>query len=77
VDLLLQRAIEIWGALPELYLLIIFASIFEPSLPLLLILLSLFGWRLRREPSPTRRFEAGFVLAAQEFECRRSDQLRW
>jgi microcin C transport system permease protein len=44
VDLLLQRAIEIWGALPELYLLIIFASIFEPSLLLLLILLSLFGW---------------------------------
>ena len=44
VDLLLQRAIEIWGALPELYLLIIFASIFEPSLLLLLILLALFGW---------------------------------
>ena len=44
VDLLLQRCIEIWGALPELYLLIIFASIFEPSLLLLLILLSLFGW---------------------------------
>lgn len=44
VDLLLQRAIEIWGALPELYLLLIFASIFEPSLLLLLLLLSLFGW---------------------------------
>jgi microcin C transport system permease protein len=44
IDLTLQRAIEIWGALPELYLLIIFASIFEPSLLLLLILLSLFGW---------------------------------
>lgn len=44
VDLLLQRAVEIWGALPELYLLIIFASIFEPSLLLLLLLLSLFGW---------------------------------
>jgi microcin C transport system permease protein len=44
VDLLLQRLIEIWGALPELYLLIIFASIFEPSLLLLLILLALFGW---------------------------------
>jgi microcin C transport system permease protein len=29
---------------PELYLLIIFASIFEPSLLLLLILLRLFGW---------------------------------
>jgi len=44
VDLLLQRVIEIWGALPELYLLIIFASIFEPSMLLLLVLLSLFGW---------------------------------
>jgi microcin C transport system permease protein len=44
VDLLLQRFIEIWGALPELYLLIIFASVFEPSLLLLLVLLSLFGW---------------------------------
>jgi microcin C transport system permease protein len=44
VDLLLQRFVEIWGALPELYLLIIFASVFEPSLLLLLILLSLFGW---------------------------------
>lgn len=44
VDLFGQRIIEIWNALPELYLLIIFASIFEPSLLLLLILLSLFGW---------------------------------
>jgi microcin C transport system permease protein len=30
--------------LPELYLLIIFASVFEPSLLLLIVLLSLFGW---------------------------------
>jgi microcin C transport system permease protein len=44
VDLVLQRLIEIWGAVPELYLLIIFASIFEPSLLLLLVLLSLWGW---------------------------------
>jgi len=43
-DLLFQRFIEIWGSMPELYLLIIFASIFEPSIGLLLILLSLFGW---------------------------------
>lgn len=43
-DLLFQRFTEIWNALPELYLLIIFASIFEPSIWLLLILLSLFGW---------------------------------
>ncbi len=44
IDLFLQRFVEIWGAVPELYLLIIFASIFEPSLLLLLILLSLWGW---------------------------------
>ncbi|KWR87726.1 ABC transporter permease [Cupriavidus sp. IDO] len=43
-DLFSQRAIEIWSSMPELYLLIIFASIFEPSLALLIILLSLFGW---------------------------------
>lgn len=44
VDLTMQRLIEVWGAVPELYLLIIFASIFEPSLLLLLVLLSLWGW---------------------------------
>ncbi len=43
-DLIFQRFIEIWGAMPELYLLIIFASIFQPSILLLLILLSLFSW---------------------------------
>lgn len=43
-DMLCQRFIEIWGAMPELYLLIIFASIFKPSVLLLLVLLSLFGW---------------------------------
>jgi len=43
-DLAFQRFIEIWGSMPELYLLIIFASIFNPSLSLLLVLLSLFGW---------------------------------
>ncbi len=43
-DLLFQRVMEIWGSMPELYLLIIFASIFEPSILLLLVLLSLFGW---------------------------------
>lgn len=44
MDLFLQRFTEVWGAVPELYLLIIFASIFKPSLLLLLILLSLFSW---------------------------------
>lgn len=44
IDLTLQRLIEIWAAIPELYLLIIFAAIFEPSLALLLVLLAAFGW---------------------------------
>ena len=44
IDLYLQRFIEIWGSMPELYILIIFASIFEPSILLLIFLLSLFGW---------------------------------
>ncbi len=43
-DLAFQRFIEIWSSMPELYLLIIFAAVFQPSLGLLLVLLSLFGW---------------------------------
>ncbi len=44
IDLLGQRAIEIWGSLPELYLLIILSAAFVPSIPLLIALLSVFGW---------------------------------
>lgn len=44
VDLYMQRFIEIWSSMPELYILIIFSSLFEPSIFLLIILLSLFGW---------------------------------
>ena len=43
-DLISQRLIEIWGSMPELYLLIIFASIFTPSIWLLIVLLAMFGW---------------------------------
>ncbi|WP_446008668.1 ABC transporter permease [Candidatus Electrothrix sp.] len=43
-DLIFQRFIEIWSSMPELYLLIIFFSIFHPSTLLLLFLFSLFGW---------------------------------
>ncbi|MDP4300652.1 ABC transporter permease [Leptothrix discophora] len=67
-DLVAQRLIEIWGAVPELYLLIIFASIFEPSLLLLLVLLSLWGWMglgdyVRAEFLRNRNLE--FVKAAR------------
>jgi microcin C transport system permease protein len=44
LDLFMQRLIEVWSSMPELYLLIIFASIFQPSIWLLIILLSMFGW---------------------------------
>ncbi len=44
IDLGMQRLVEIWGAVPELYFLIIFAAIFQPSLLLLLGLLSLWSW---------------------------------
>ena len=43
-DLFAQRIIEVWSSMPELYLLIIFSSIFQPSVLMLIILLSLFGW---------------------------------
>ena len=44
IDLGVQRLIEIWSSVPELYLLIIIASILEPSLLLLLGVFALFGW---------------------------------
>ncbi len=44
LDLTLQRLIEVWSSMPELYLLIIISALFTPSLWLLVILLSLFGW---------------------------------
>ncbi len=43
-DLVAQRLIEIWSSMPELYLLIIFSAVFDPSVTILLVLLSLFGW---------------------------------
>jgi microcin C transport system permease protein len=44
VDLICQRLIEVWGSMPELYILMIFTTMFEPTLLLLFLLLSLFGW---------------------------------
>ena len=44
VDMILQRIIEIWDSLPYLYMLIILASLFEPGLGILLLLLTLFNW---------------------------------
>jgi microcin C transport system permease protein len=68
LDLTLQRVIEIWGSLPELYLLIILSSFFNPSLTLLLVLLALFGWMgladyVRAEFLKNRQMD--YVLAAR------------
>jgi microcin C transport system permease protein len=43
-DIGMERIKEIWGAMPVLYMLIIFSSLFSPSFMLLVILISIFGW---------------------------------
>jgi microcin C transport system permease protein len=43
-DIGMERVKEIWGAMPVLYMLIIFSSLFSPSFTLLVILISIFGW---------------------------------
>ncbi|VFN04272.1 MAG: microcin C transport system permease protein [Candidatus Kentron sp. G] len=43
-DLLFQRFIEIWGSMPQLYLLIILTSLFEPNFWWLLGFLLLWSW---------------------------------
>jgi len=67
-DLIFQRFIEIWSSLPELFLLIIIASIITPSFFVLLGILLLFSWvRLvhvvRAEFLRARNFE--YVSAAR------------
>jgi microcin C transport system permease protein len=44
IDLVFQRIIEIWTAIPSLYLLIIISSIITPSFFVLLGILLLFSW---------------------------------
>jgi len=44
VDLIFQRVIEIWSGLPQLLLLIILASVIEPSFLSLLVFFLLFSW---------------------------------
>ena len=68
VDLILQRLIEIWDSLPQLFILIIIASVFLPTFWSLLIILLLFSWTgltgmVRAEFLRLRNFE--FVKAAK------------
>lgn len=44
VDLLFQRFLEIWGGLPQLFILIIVSSVVVPGFWTLLLILMLFSW---------------------------------
>jgi microcin C transport system permease protein len=68
VDLLFQRVIELWGATPSLYIIIIVAAIFRMDFWLLVFLMTLFGWTalvgvVRAEFLRARNFE--YVRAAR------------
>ena len=68
LDLLAQRFIEIWQGLPVLFLLIIMASVIQPSFFNLLFLMTLFGWTslvgvVRAEFLRARNFE--YIRAAR------------
>ena len=67
-DLIFQRIIEIWGATPTLYVIIIVAAIFSMNFWLLVGLMVLFGWTglvgvVRAEFLRARNFE--YVRAAR------------
>lgn len=68
IDLLGQRVIEIWSGLPQLFILIIVASIVVPGFWTLLIVLMLFSWTsltglVRAEVLRARNFD--YVRAAK------------
>jgi microcin C transport system permease protein len=68
IDLFMQRFMEIWGGMPQLFILIIVASVFIPSFFTLLAVMLLFSWTalvgvVRAEFMRTRNFE--YVTAAK------------
>ena len=68
IDLIFQRLIEVWGATPSLYIIIIVAAILQMNFWLLVLLLSLFSWTalvgvVRAEFLRARNFE--YVRAAR------------
>lgn len=76
IDLFFQRFIEIWDALPQLFILIIIASVFLPTFWGILLILLLFSWTgltsmVRAEFLRTRNFEyvkAAKVLGISDFK---------
>jgi microcin C transport system permease protein len=75
IDLAFQRIIEVWSALPSLYVLIIISSFFAPSVLSLFFVLLLFDWValvavVRAEFLRARNFE--YVRAARALGLRDS-----
>ncbi|MFO0998514.1 MAG: ABC transporter permease [Alphaproteobacteria bacterium] len=72
-DLLFQRFIEVWEGMPSLYILIILASVIEPSFWWLLLIMLLFSWMslvsvVRAEFLRARNFD--YVRAARALGVR-------
>lgn len=68
VDIIFQRVIEIWDSMPQMFVLIIVASVFKPSFWTLIAVLLLFSWSeltgvVRAEFLRARNFE--YVKAAK------------
>jgi len=68
IDLLFQRFMEVWGGMPQLFILIIFSSFFIPGFFTLLLILLLFSWMgmvgvVRAEFLRGRNFT--YILAAR------------
>ncbi|PPR41059.1 MAG: Inner membrane ABC transporter permease protein YejE [Alphaproteobacteria bacterium MarineAlpha5_Bin12] len=68
IDLIFQRFMEIWSAIPTLYVLIILASVVQPNFWWLLLILLLFSWMgyvgvVRAEFLRARNFD--YVRAAR------------
>jgi microcin C transport system permease protein len=75
IDLFFQRFIEIWSALPFLYVVILIGSLFGRSFALLLVVMSLFQWiglsyYMRGEFFRLRKME--FVQAARSLGMSRT-----
>ncbi len=67
-DIIVQRGLEIWESLPQLFILIIIASVFAPNFWTLLLIMLFFSWPalvgvVRAEFLRARNFE--FVKAAK------------
>jgi len=68
IDLAGQRFMEVWGGMPQLFMIIILVSLFSPSIFMLFAMMLLFGWMglvglVRAEFLRARNFD--YVRAAR------------